>query len=202
MKRLLLTCLFSTVITLLWAKGFESFSVGGSVGYSNHSTIGGEGFAQMMLMKGKPVRFGIKAGFTYSPFEAQFQGVKNLKTESVGFFAEGDFYPFRKYLFLGVRWELINVNWFTNDALQMLESDNSSIIFTGTCLYGVLGVSIPVWRNIYTNIYAMPGIQQYRVSDGSFSSGNYVIDGTEQENHVQFSGRLLVGISVKLFSRP
>ena len=195
-KKILLTCLFSSVITFLSAKGFDGFSAGGSIGYSNNATIGAEVFAQGHIKK-----FGIKAGFTYFPFEASFKNTNGLKTESVGFFAEGAFYPFRKYLFAGLRWEVINFNWLTNKALHTLEGDNSSIIFTGTGLYGVLGVTIPVWKRIYTNIYAMPGIRQYKISDGNFSSGNYVIDGTVQEEHVQFDFRLCVGIAVKIYSR-
>jgi hypothetical protein len=50
-KKILLTCLFFGAITSLSAKGFESVSLGGSVGYSNYKTIGTEGFAQVVFSK-------------------------------------------------------------------------------------------------------------------------------------------------------
>jgi len=200
MEKLICTCLLFSFSTFAVAKGLESMSVGGSVGYSNSSLIGAEGYFQAgFRLWSRP--FEPKIGFNYTPFNATFKGKTDLKTENIGFFVEGVFYPFHKFLYLGLRWETINVNWFPPETLQRLESDMSFIIFTGTCLFGVAGVAVPLWKNGFFKVYVMPGIQQYRVSDGTFSSGSYVVDGTIQENHFLFCLRGFAGISVRLFSR-
>lgn len=197
-KKLLLTCLLSTNLSLLVAKGFENVSLGASVGYSNHGVVGAEVFLQGGLrLWERPLE--VKAGVSYFPYQASFQQKDDLKTESVGLFAEGVIYPFYNYLFAGLRWEVINFNWFPQETLQALESNMSSITFTGSGFYGIVGISVPLWKNISLNIYAMPGLQQYKVSDGTFSSGSYTT-GREQESHVQFSFRALAGISVRLYS--
>jgi hypothetical protein len=198
MKKILLTSLLSTTINLLLAGGFENVSIGAGLGYSNYAVVGAEGFLQGGLrLWNRPLE--AKAGVSYFPYKARFQQKDDLKTESVGLFAEGVYYPFYNYLFAGLRWEVINFNWFPQETLQVLESNMSSITFTGSGFYGVVGVAIPLGKSAYVNIYAMPGLQQYKVLDGSFSSGNYAT-GSIQESHVKFSFRAFASITIRLYS--
>jgi len=198
MKKILFACLLSIFTSLSFANEFENVSLGASIGHSNYAVTGAEVFLQGGLcLWERP--FEAKAGLTYFPYQASFKQKDNLKTESVGLFAEGVIYPFHNYLFTGLRWEAINFNWFPHETLQALESDMSSIAFTGTGFYGVVGLAVPLWKNVYANVYVMPGVQQYKVSDGAFSSGDYATGGN-QESHVQFSFRAYAGISVRLHS--
>jgi len=197
MKKFLFICLLSATTISLFARGFESISLGANVGYTNHSIIGGEIFLQGggQLWE-RPVN--AKVGVSYFPYQASFRQRTDLHTESIGIFAEGVIHPFSNFLFAGFRWEGINFNWFSQESLQAIGSDMSFVLFSGTGFYGVVGASIPLSNNISLNLSAMPGFQNYRLADGLFSSGNFTTGGMHQENHILFNFRALAGISIRL----
>ncbi|MDR2010346.1 MAG: hypothetical protein LBQ22_07680, partial [Bacteroidales bacterium] len=139
-----------------------------------------------------------KVGINFRNVESSFQGVGHLETNSIGLFGEATVFPFRKYFFAGVRWELITLNWLTSNAMKELNSNLSSITFSGTNLYGTVGIDIPVFNKIGFRLYGMPGIKNYTVSDGSFSSGSYVSDGTVQESHTEFVYQINAAVVIHL----
>ena len=199
MKRVLLIINFLVVSILCTAQtdNKRGFALGAGTGYTNDGMFVPDVFGRIDF-KTKKVVMKAKFGFNYHPFNAQFQGIKELKSEGTGLFAEGDIYPFRKYLFAGLRWDLITFNWLTNSALKVIKTNKSYIGFTGTNIYGVAGLDMPVYQNINFLLYGMFGVQQYKISDGEFSSGNYIVNGSAQESHTRFVYQLNVAVSIQI----
>jgi hypothetical protein len=200
--KILLTCgILFMAVNSMWSRRFESFSIGGGAGYSNYKSVTAEGFFQgrLSLLK-RP--FDVKAGISYLPCTSGFEGYNGLKTGSIGLFAEGVVYPVRRYLFAGVRWDVVTFNSLTGNALEQTgRTADSNIIFTGTNFYGVAGIDIPLGKVLNFKIYGLPGVRQYRISDGSFSSGDYVVNGQKQENHTEFIFRINMELAIKIKNR-
>jgi hypothetical protein len=197
-KIIIIACLILPVaISSAQTKADGNLSLGISSGYTNYRTFTPEIFVQRNLSLFRYI-FEPKVGITYRTFNSGFQGINQLETASIGLFAEVVVFPFRKYFFTGIRWELITLNWFTNEALNKLNSNTISNVFSGTNLYGIVGIDLPVFKQIGFRLYGMTGIQQYKVSDGVFSSSNYVFNGTIQENHTEFVFQLNAGIVIHL----
>jgi hypothetical protein len=171
--------------------------MGISGGYTNYQTFTPEIFVQKNLTLFR-LPFEPKVGINFRSVESGFLGVEHLETTSIGLFGEATVFPFRKYFFAGVRWELITLNRFTSNAMKELDLNLSSIIFSGTNIYGTVGIDIPVFNEVGLRLYAMPGIKTYMVSDGKFASGSYVVDGTVQENHADFVYQINAAIVIRL----
>lgn len=198
MKTLYICCLaLLGMINPVYAE--KGFSIGAGVGYTNDRAMTGEGYLQMNTELFQR-RLEPKAGFMFHANTTSFKNIDDLDIQSAGLFAECVIYPFRKYLYAGVRWELINVYWFTDEATQKLNraSVNATQVFTGTSFYGVVGVNIPLGGIVAFNIYGMPGVRQYRISDGDFSSGNYTVNGSHSEEYVKFAFQANIGLTIKI----
>jgi hypothetical protein len=179
------------------SKLFKNLSLGLNGGYTNYQTFTPEIFVQKNLTLFNR-QFEPKVGINYRSVESSFQGVGHLATNSIGLFGEATIFPFHKYFFAGVRWELITLNRFTANAMKELNSNLSSIIFGGTNFYGTVGIDIPVFGKAGFRVYGMPGFKNYTVSDGRFSSGSYVFDGTIRESHTEFVYQLNAAIVIHL----
>ncbi len=180
------------------AKGFKGFSVGASAGYSNYQTMNAEAFFQVNLHIFEP-----KAGLAYHAYTVSLGGVEQLKAGSIGLFMEGTVYPFRKYFYVGVRWELFNVNWFTNDAVTKLNNISTKVpsSFLGTNFYGIAGIDLPLTKSISFRAYGMPGIQVYSISNWQWSSGKIDVDMNSGSSRTQFVFQMNVGIAVKIYRK-
>jgi hypothetical protein len=152
------------------------------------------------------VRFGLKprkistkfrCGFTYRPFNAQFQELKDLKAEGAGLFAEIDLYPFQKYFFAGIRWDLLNYNWLTKDALKTMGTDKSYVVFTGTNGYTLAGFDIPVHNRISLLLYGMLGVQYYRIADSEFFL-DYIAGGNIPETHTRLVHQFNIAVKIRI----
>jgi hypothetical protein len=199
MKKMFITLCLLPVCTIGIAqtKMFESISLGLSGGYTNDKTISSEIALQTgSILFQRPVEW--RFGIDYRKFNTNFQKTDGLETKSVGLFADAVIFPFQKYFFTGIRWDLITLNWFTDNALEKLGSGMSSGIFSGTNFYGIVGIDIPVFKRINFRLSGMPGVQQYKVSDGNFSSGSYVSNGTVQENHTRFVYQLNATMIIRI----
>jgi hypothetical protein len=179
------------------AKVFENLSLGISGGYTNYRTLTPEFFVQKNLILFKRP-FEPKVGINFRTFDRTSKEDDRMGTNSIGLFAEATIFPFHNYFFAGIRWELVTINWFAKDALQKSESTMFSSVFSGTNFYGIVGVDIPISKRVGFRLYGMSGIQQYKLSDGVFSSGNYAVNGPIQESHVKFVYQLNGGIVVHL----
>lgn len=199
MKKIILTSYMALLCMFCMAqtKAFEKISIGVGGGYTNYQTFSPE-IAVHTNFTASQRPFELKIGADYHSFDARFHGLNDLETKSVGLFIDAIVFPFHQYFFTGIRWDLITLNWFTDDALKKLETNQSSNVFSGTSFYGVAGIDIPVFKKVSFRLYGMPGIQQYKASDGGFSSGSYVDNGTIQEEQIKFVWQVNVGIVVQL----
>jgi hypothetical protein len=193
-KIIIFICLiFAVTAGIAQDDQFRRWSIGVNGGFCNHRTFTIDGFVQYNEVWGG-YKVETKMGLNYHRFEASFQTIDGLDTKSIGLFAEAIIFPFRNCFFVGVRWDLITFNQFTDKALKKLESSFStnalSGVFSGTNFYGIAGIAIPASKRINFRIYAMPGIQQYRVFN---STGR-----TLQSNHIDFVYQVNAGIVIQL----
>lgn len=177
---------------------FKGFSVGATGGYSNYQTFTGEAFFQINLNFGGRA-FEPKAGLSYHTLTTKFDYVDNLKMENAGLFLETTIYPFRKYLFTGVRLEVLNFYWFTDRSMSRLNETPYDItnIFWGGGISGVIGVNIPLSNMVSFRMYAMPGVRVFVVSDGHPFSRLY----DHSEEHNEFAFQVNAGLVVKIFNK-
>ncbi|GHT18491.1 hypothetical protein FACS189429_5110 [Bacteroidia bacterium] len=172
----------------------DGVSLGIGAGFTNYKTVAPEVFLQLNKKIGRRLPLEIKIGLDHRKFDATFAGISDLPAEGVGLFGEATVYPFQKWFYAGLRWNIITVNWLTGNALNRIGSGLSSNVFAGTNIYAVAGVDVPVFKSMSFRVYAMPGLQQYKISDGSFSSGDYIVDGTVQEGHFKFAAQVNAAI--------
>ncbi|MDR2424917.1 MAG: hypothetical protein LBD59_09380 [Prevotellaceae bacterium] len=199
MKKILLIGIFLMVSALCMAQTEykKEFALGAGAGYTSDGMMAPEIFGQMNF-KTKAIPLKAKLGCNYHPFNAQLRGLKKLKAEGIGLFAEADIYPFRKYLFAGVRWDGITFNWLTKSALSTVNENVSFIGFTGTNIYGLAGLDVPVFQRINLLLYGMFGAQQYKISDSGFSSGDYIVNNLVSEEHIRFVYQFNIAVSIRI----
>ena len=189
--------------------GFEGISLGIGGGYTNYQTITVEGFCQANLTLGS-LPFQPKIGFAYHSFTTDFESFKDLNVAGLGLFLEATIYPFRKYLFTGIRVEF-NTNWYTNDyQIQQLKTtyEHPPYSILGISPYGIVGVDIPIVSRVNFRVYAMPGVRFYNVSNSNWqfsSSDGLSVDLSKREklkeSHVTFAGQINAALVVKISQR-
>jgi hypothetical protein len=128
-------------------------------GYDSYNTLRGE-----IYLKSDNKLFNrkaeIKAGLNNRSYQLDFDGVKNLNTQSFGFFGDIAIYPFNKGLFTGLRWELINFNWLTSESKIKVENEKSyspTSLYTGTCMFIQIGYNFHLTDKIGLKLYGQPG---------------------------------------------
>jgi hypothetical protein len=194
---LIICLILSSVYCEAQTENSKGISLGLGAGYTNSQNIAPEAYLQWHFPVARR-RFEVKGGVDYHAFDAKFNGLDGLKTKGAGLFAEAIIFPFHKYFYAGIRWDLITVNSLTKNTLNRMGSTNSSIVFSGSNFFGVAGVDFLLSRKIHFRLYGMPGVRQYKISDGTFSSGNYIVDGTTQESHYDFICQVNVGLVFRL----
>ncbi|MDR2423543.1 MAG: hypothetical protein LBD59_02325 [Prevotellaceae bacterium] len=82
-------------------------------------------------------------------------------------------------------WDGLTFNWLTKSALSTADENVSFIGFTGTNIYGLAGLDVPVFQRINLLLYGLFGAQQYKISDSGFSSGDYTVNSLVSEEHIR-----------------
>jgi hypothetical protein len=204
MRRYLLVFALIILGTQLHAGIFDSLSIGLGGGYDSYNTLRGEIYlkSDIKLFKRKAE---LKAGLNNRSYHLDFDNVKDLNAQSMGFFGDIAIYPFNKGLFTGIRWELINVNWLTSDSKIKVENEKNyspTSIYTGTCIFFQLGYNFPLSDKIGIKLYGQPGFQQFKITNGSSSSGSYVQSSSNvnviSEDHVEFIYNINLSIEFKI----
>ena len=201
---IILGLLITGLVFPIQARTFKGISVGANAGYTNSGKFGAEGFAQADLQLGS-IPFEPKLGFTYQTFTTDYKDLNDLGIESVGFFLEGDIYPFKKLFYTGVRLGM-DVNWFNDKAFNTLEHSDESVLraFPGFRLYAVAGLDIPLNQRISLRISGMPGWQFYEISDNwRISSGGSGVNMYSNNGTVynRFVFQVNAGLSIRLWSK-
>lgn len=204
MRRYLLVFVLILLDTRLHAGVLDSLSIGLGGGYDSYNTLRGEIYLKSDL-KIFNRKAEIKAGLNNRSYQLDFDNVKDLNAQSLGLFGDIVIYPLNKGLFTGVRWELINFNWLTSDSKTKVENEKNyspTSLYTGTCMFFQLGYKFRLSDLSCIKLYVQPGFQQFQISNGSFSSGNYV-QGTSDddlifEDHVEFIYNINLSIEFRI----
>jgi hypothetical protein len=188
----------------LQARVLDSLSIGLGGGYDSYNTLRGEIYlkSNIKLFNRKTE---IKAGLNNRSYTLDFDNVKDLNASSVGFFGDIAIYPFNKGLFTGIRWELINFNWLSDDSKTKIENARNyspTSMYTGTCIFLQIGYNFQFSDKIGIKLYGQPGFQEFTITNGSSSSGSYVQNGTTNnlisEDHTKFIYNINLSIEFKI----
>ena len=170
--------LILTVIVLtsnVYAGITDSLSIGFGGGYSSYNTFRGEVYLKSDLKFGN-LNSEIKVGVNIHSYQLIFDKVSSLNASSIGFFGDIAIYPFGKGLFTGIRWEFVNFNWLSEESKSKIRNERGyepTSLYTGTNLFFQIGYKFKIYKKFGIKIYGQPGLQQFRISNGSFSSGSY-----------------------------
>ena len=167
MRIIITICLLLAVtVGIAQSDSSKRWGVGINGGFCNNQSFSPDIYVQYSdIFKG----YGIttKMGLNYHSFDSEFQPFDKLETKSIGLFAEATIFPFHNSFFTGIRWDFLTLNWLTDNALNKLETVYSrsafSGVFSGTNFYVLGGVQVPVAKKINFQLYAMPGIRQYKI---------------------------------------
>lgn len=197
--------LFSVIIlsTNLFAGITDSLSLGLGGGYSSYNTFRGELYLKTDL-KILNRNSEIKIGMNNRSYQLMFDNVYDLDASSIGFFGDAAIYPFDKGLFTGFRWELINFNWLSAESKTKIENERNytpTSLYTGTCMFFQFGYKINISENFGIKLYGQPGVQQFKITNGSSSTGGYVQTGSADdmiiEDHFEFIYN--INLSIELY---
>ena len=203
MKYLLLIFFALVWITRAKASITDSLFLGVAGGYTNYNTLKGELYLKKELTVLKH-QAEFKVGMNNRNYLLTFDNVFNLHASSIGFYGDIALYPFNKGFYLGLRWELMNFNWLSNESKQKIENERkytATSLYTGTCGFLQIGYNFNISKNANLKIYGQPGIQEYRISNGSSSSGNYVQSSSNSDFKIEDKTRFIYDINVSFECR-
>lgn len=199
-----MTLLMLVLTSNVFAGITDSLSIGFGAGYSSYNTLRGEFYLKSDL-KLLNRNCELKAGINNRSYQLTFDHVSNLDASSIGFFGDIAIYPFNKGLFAGIRWELINFNWLSDESKTRIENERNyspTSLYTGTCIFFQLGYQFRLSDKIRLKLYGQPGTQQFKISNGSSSSGSYIqttsTDNLIIEDHNEFIYNLNLSIEIKI----
>lgn len=204
MKTYFLILLMLVVTSSVFAGITDSLSIGFGGGYSSYNTLRGELYllSDLRLFNRNCE---LKAGINNRSYKLTFDHLSNLDASSIGFFGDIAIYPFNKGLFTGIRWELVNFNWLSDESKTRIENERNyspTSLYTGTCMFFQLGYQLKLSDKIRVKFYGQPGFQQFKISNGSSSSGSYMqttsTDKLIIEDHYEFIYNLNLSIEIKI----
>ena len=203
MKKCVLILMVTVLTSNLYAGITDSLSIGLGGGYSSYNTFRGEFYLKSELKVGNR-NSEIKVGMNNRSYQLSFDKVSDLNASSIGLFGDFAIYPFNNGLFTGVRWELINFNWLSEESKNKIRNEKGyepTSLYTGTCLFFQIGYKFKISKNFGIKLYGQPGFQQFKISNGSFSSGSYVTDPSGDpivEDHYKFIYNVNLSIEIKI----
>lgn len=173
MKKSLLILITFLLTSPLFAGITDSLSVGFAGGYGHYNTFRGEFYFK------SDIRFfnrksELKAGLGTNSYQLNFDNVSGLNASSIGVFGDLVIYPFNKVLFTGIRWELVNFNWLTDESISKIEDERTyspTSLYTGTSMFFQIGCQFKLSEKVGIKLYAQPGFQYFSISNGSSSIG-------------------------------
>jgi len=204
MKRIFLILMLCTLSFPLLALTIDDLSLGVGCGYESTGSLKGEFYVQSsdnLFKKNADFRVGI----SNRTYKLDFDGVSNLESHSIGLFCDAVIYPFDNGFYGGLRWEMINFNWLTADSKTQFENARSytpSSLYTGTCMFFQIGYKMHLSDKCGFRLYAQPGFQQFRISNGTTSIGNYSGGSSSNnlitEDHYEFIFNINMSIDFRI----
>jgi hypothetical protein len=200
-------CVLILTVFILTSKSYagitDSLSIGFGGGYSSYNTFRGEVYLKSDLKLGK-LKSEIKIGMNNHSYQLTFDNVSDLNASSIGIFGDMAVYPFGKGLFAGLRWEALTFNWLSEASKNKIISERSytpTSLYTGTNIFLQIGYKFKISNSFGIKLYGQPGLQTYKITNGSFSSGSYVTDPSGDpiiEDHSKFIYNVNLSIEIKI----
>ena len=203
MKKCIFILTVSLLTSSLFAETTKPLSLGLGGGYANYNTFRGELYLKFnteMFNRNTEMKFGLNN----HSYHLTFDNVSDLNASSIGLFGDIAIYPFNKGFFAGLRWEALTFNWLSANSRDKIERERgytSTSLYTGTNMLLQLGYNFRISDNFGVKLFAQPGIQQYRISNGSSSSGSFVQNPSGDpiiENQVRFIYNVNLSLEIRL----
>ena len=150
--------IFSYVLSISANDFTVGLSIGGSCGYSNVQKINLESQLQINV-KWKRINIDAAVGVNYHPYTISYAERKDLKVNKFGLMEEITIFPFQKYLFTGLRFE-VTYNWLSKNAIHTLDKHSlyAPNFYVGLGFYGITGIDLPISSSISFKIYSIYGL--------------------------------------------
>ena len=177
--------LFSFASVLQAQSIVENPKMGVGVGYNSFLYPEVEAHLQLDFTSfSKRTEVGI--GLLGRSYNLDVDRVLDLKANSIGLFGDIAIYPFDKHLFAGLRWELVNLNWFNGKSKTELKNEGytSDWISAGTGIFLQVGTEIPLSSKSKMKLFVQPGVLAYDQPIGDNSV--YVQSGLVKVTKAQF----------------
>jgi hypothetical protein len=94
---------------------------------------------------------------------------------------------------------LINFNWLAKESQLKVEKEkdySATSLYTGTCGFFQMGYAFNLGNNTKLKVYAQSGLQQYKISNGTSSSGSYVQSNSNANMIVEDKIRFIYDLNV------
>ena len=197
---LLLLVLPSSIYSSIGDGGSKP-SIGFGGGYDGCKTFKGEIYTKLHIGDLFKRKSEARIGLTNRSYDFDFEGVKNQKASSINLFGDIVSYPFNKNIFVGIRWEVVSLNWFTNDVKNRIEAQSGyklTPVYIGANYFIQSGYRLNLSSRSSLLLYGNVGIQRYTLTDGIHSLWGYVIDGDKKENKNKFSYNITLSFELGL----
>jgi hypothetical protein len=193
--------LMSLALLCLPSSGIEkdSLSLGLGWNYRSYNIINGEVY---LLFRESLFRSSdSKTGINVRKYSLNFDGVRNLQASSVGLTGEQIFYPFKKILFLGIRFDL-SADWLSRSSKYKIESERNYTMpnfyynFIG---YIDAGVNLKLHDRYNIKLSVLPGVEDRGITNELFHIGasNQTNVVRESKNNFVFQVNLSVEFKLK-----
>jgi hypothetical protein len=197
MKRTLLLLLFSLLYLSSSAIEKDSLSFGLSWNHRSKDRFNGE-----IYVIGRSVLFkswDSKAGLVLRNYFLNFDGISNLEASSIGVNFEETVFPFKKLLFLGLRFDLSAdcLSPRSKDKIRTEREYTMPLLYYNFILNLVAGVNLKITTGLNLRLWVLQGVEDRGLNNKSLSS---VLNGTNiiRDNKNHYPTQFNIGIDFRL----
>jgi hypothetical protein len=197
MRRTLLLFLFSLLYLSSSAVEKDTLSFGLSWNKRSKDSFNGEIYliGRNLLAKS----WDTKAGLVVRNYSLNFDGVSNLQSSSIGLNVEQTYLPFKKFLFVGIKFDL-SADWLHQISRNKITTERGykmPLIYYDFTLYLEAGLNIQVTKGLNLRVWVMQGVEDRGLNNNTLSNrllGNDFI--SDDSNH--YPRQFNIGIDFRL----
>lgn len=198
MKRILLLVPFILLCLSSSAIEKDSLSVGLSWNFRSKYMINGEIYLlfREVLFRSSDSKIGINV----RNYSLHFDGVHNLQASSIGFAAEETVYPFKKFLFLGIRFDL-SADWLSQASKDKIESERQyemPLLYYNFIGYLEAGVNLELIKGCNLKLSVMPGVEDRGITNEFLHIGVSNVTNVVREDKNNYLIQINLSIEFKL----
>ena len=165
MKRILLLLPFILICLSSSAIEKDSLSVGLGWNFRSKYQLNGEIYLSLrnLLFRSSDSKIGINV----RNYSLHFDGVNYLQASSIGIAAEETFYPFKKFLFLGIRFDL-SADWLSRASKDKIKAERQygmPLLYYNFIGYLEAGVNLELFKGCNFKLAVMPGVEDRGITN-------------------------------------